>query len=477
MVDNSLKFEQFRNTFRSFMYKAYHMEEKDENIIITYDFEIEKLSEFNPQIIISKEQIIKELKRNNLDENIDLNDQNLNQIVFNLGMVEAISYIKLACPKKMIVSCGSLDENQIQWFKKLYVNGLGEFFYVNGIKHIDEDNFIDIIFENDVKEINNSNKKLIGNLIPVGGGKDSNVTMEILSNQKDKNTAFIVNPRGATIESVRVAGLEDNLITVQRKLDERLLKLNTKGFLNGHTPFSALLAFLSVLVAYISGKKYVILSNESSANEPNVKGLKVNHQYSKTIEFENDFREYEKKYIKSNVEYFSLLRPLCETQIAALFAKKPEYFDVFKSCNVGSKENVWCSKCSKCLFVYIILSPYVKEEELKRIFGRNMLNDIDMKETFINLVGKGENKPFDCVGTYEEIEYSLAVLLKRKIRQKEDMPRLLKLYYEINFYNDISLVNETIIKGDRELLMGYIDKNNVPEEFAKILKEKLKEIK
>ena len=127
--------------------------------------------------------------------------------------------VALTCPKKMIVSCGSLDENQIQWFKKLYVNGLGEFFYINGIKHIDEDNFIDIIFENDVKEINNSNKKLIGNLIPVGGGKDSNVTMEILSNQKDKNTAFIVNPRGATIESVRVAGLEENLITVQRKLD------------------------------------------------------------------------------------------------------------------------------------------------------------------------------------------------------------------------------------------------------------------
>lgn len=477
MVDNSLKFEQFRNTFRSFMYKAYHIEEKDGNIVITYDFEIEKLSEFNPQIIISKEQIIKELKRNNLDENINLEDENLQELVFNLGMVEAVSYLKLACPKKMIVSCGSLDKNQIDWFKKLYVNGLGEFFYVNGVKHIDEDNFIEIVCETDVKEINTSNKQLVGNLIPVGGGKDSNVTMELLSEQKDKNTAFIVNPRGATLQSVKVAGLEENLITVQRILDERLLKLNNKGFLNGHTPFSALLAFLSVIVAYISGKKYVILSNESSANEPNVKGLKVNHQYSKTIEFENDFRDYEKKYIKSNVEYFSLLRPLCETQIAALFAKSPKYFDVFKSCNVGSKENIWCSNCSKCLFVYIILSPYVKEQELIKIFGKNLLHELDMKDTFIQLVGKGENKPFDCVGTYEEIEYSLAILLKEKLRNKLELPRLLKLYYEINFYNDISLVNEIIIKGDRELLMGYINKNNVPEEFEKILKEKLKEIK
>lgn len=45
-------------------------------------------------------------------------------------------------------------------------------------------------------------------------------------------------------------------------------------------------------------KKYVILSNESSANEPNVKGTKINHQYSKTVEFENDFRNYEMEYIK-----------------------------------------------------------------------------------------------------------------------------------------------------------------------------------
>ena len=477
MVDNSLKFEEFRNTFRSFTYKDYHIKEEGENIVVEYDFEIEKLSEFNPKIIIEKAQIERELERNGFDKKIDISDTNLKKIVFNLGMVEALSYIKLTCPKKMIVKCEYLDEKQISWFKKLYVNGLGEFFYVNNIKHIDEDNFIEIICEKEKNgEISESKKELIGNLIPVGGGKDSCVTMEILSEMKDKNTAFIVNPRGATLDSVKAADMSDNMITVKRVLDERMLKLNEKGFLNGHTPFSAMIAFLSVLVAYISGKKYVVLSNESSANESNIKGKKVNHQYSKTIEFENDFRNYEKEYVKSNVEYFSLLRPLCEIQIAAIFAKNQKYFDIFKSCNVGSKENVWCAKCAKCLFVYIILSPFVDEKVLIKIFGRNMLNDIDMKNIFLELTGKKDNKPFDCVGTYEEIEYSLAVLIKNKQRTHSEMPRLLIEYYKDNFYNDISLVNETIIKGDRDLLFGYIKENNVKGEFETLLKSKLKEI-
>lgn len=477
MVDNSLKYEEFRNTFRSFTYNDYHVDENDSNIEITFDFEIEKLSKFNPKIIIEKSQILKQLEKSGLDQIINLHDKNFEKIVFNLGMIEALSYLKLVCPKKMYVKCGSLDKEQISWFKKLYVNGLGEFFYVNNIKHVDVDNFIDIICDIQEENVEKSNKKLIGNLIPVGGGKDSNVTMEVLSSLKNENTAFIVNPRGATISSVEVAGIGDSLITIQRILDDRMIKLNQKGFLNGHTPFSAMLAFLSVLVAYISGKKYVILSNESSANEPNVKGTNINHQYSKTIEFENDFRSYESKYIKSNVEYFSLLRPLCEAQIAALFSKYDKYFNIFKSCNVGSKENVWCANCSKCLFVYIILSPYVSEERLKKIFGKNMLADITLEKTFIELVGKGDNKPFDCVGTYGEIEYSLAVTIKQKLRKHEELPMLLDLYYRKYLFSDISTVNEVVMSGFNKYICTYNTKNNVCGKFEELLKDKLKEIK
>src|SRR5699024_1564771 len=123
--------------------------------------------------------------------------------------------------------------------------------------------------------------------------------------------------------------------------DKNLLELNSKGFLNGHTPFSAMVAFLSYLTAYLLGKKYIALSNEDSANESNVKNEKINHQYSKTLEFENDFREYQERYLKAEVDYFSMLRPISELQIAYLFSKLEKYHKVFKSCNVGSKKEPW----------------------------------------------------------------------------------------------------------------------------------------
>ena len=105
-----------------------------------------------------------------------------------------------------------------------------------------------------------------------------------------------------------------------------------------------------------------------------------------------------------------------------------------------------------------------------------MLNDIDMEETFMQLIGKSTNKTFDCVGTYEEIEYSLAVTLKKKLRANEEIPRLLDMYYKKYFYSDIAIVNETITRGDNKLLFGYIKENNVRGVFEKLLKEKLKEI-
>ncbi len=100
----------------------------------------------------------------------------------------------------------------------------------------------------------------------------------------------------------------------------------------------------------MSGRKYIALSNESSANEVYVDGSEINHQYSKSTEFERDFREYCAESGEAP-EYFSLLRPWSEWQIAREFVKYPQYFGVFQSCNLGSKTNVWCGGCAKCLYV------------------------------------------------------------------------------------------------------------------------------
>ncbi|MBR1883673.1 MAG: hypothetical protein IJ809_01815 [Clostridia bacterium] len=322
------KFSLYREKYKKFIYNSFDIEENESDIVITYDFEIEGLSKFNPKLIIPKEKILK------LNNKIDIENKTFRNLVFNLGMVELISYYKLTCSPKIEVKCGYLNSKQIKWFQKLIYHGLGEFMYVNDIE-IDMEELATISSNRDMKYIVPQNtNRLKGQLIPIGGGKDSCVTLEVLESLRKTNTPFIINVRKATLDTVEKASYLDDYISVTRVLDENMLKLNKEGFLNGHTPFSAMVAFTSVITAYLTNKKYVVLSNESSANEPSVVGTDINHQYSKSFEFENDFRNYEKEFLKTNIEYFSLLRPLTELQIAMLFSKHKKYHDIFRSCNV-----------------------------------------------------------------------------------------------------------------------------------------------
>ena len=264
------------------------------------------------------------------------------------------------------------------------------------------------------------------------------------------------------LECAKVAGFADNeIIEVNRIIDKKLIDLNSKGFLNGHTPFSAIVAFITYLVAYMLGKKYIALSNEDSANESNVEGEKINHQYSKTIEFENDFREYSQKYLKCNIEYFSLLRPINELQIAMLFSKLEKYHSIFNGCNVGSKTEPWkwCCNCPKCLFVYTILSPFLYKDKLINIFGKDLFEDETLLKTFIELCGYGDTKPFECVGTYDEIRFAISKTIENL--KNKNLPFLLK-YYKDHY----ELTNGNLLKY-------YNEKNNVPDEFEKILRDKI----
>ena len=123
-------------------------------------------------------------------------------------MIELISYWKIACPKKVIIKPFALDEEQIRWWKKLYFNGLGEFFYVNGIQTNIND-FMTIDCSGAVRHCHSERSEESylheQTLIPVGGGKDSVVTLELLKNRVPA-IPLIVNPRGATKECVAAAG-------------------------------------------------------------------------------------------------------------------------------------------------------------------------------------------------------------------------------------------------------------------------------
>ena len=356
-------------------------------------------------------------------------------------MVELVSYWKLACPKTIVVKPFALKLCQKKWWRHLYYNGLGEFRYLNGIDCSEHD-FLKIESGTDRDFASVDVPVDEKTLIPVGGGKDSVVTLECLRNEMPV-IPLILNPRGATVSCVAAAGYAmDDVAVINRTLDPTMLRLNNEGFLNGHTPFSALLAFLTLMIGVGTGSKYIALSNESSANESTVPGTDINHQYSKSIEFERDFREYVSLHLNETIQYFSFLRPLNEMQIASLFSECEAYHEVFRSCNAGSKTDSWCGKCPKCLFTWIILSPFLSRKRLTQIFGKDLWVDPELKPIFEELNGTSAVKPFECVGTVEEVRACVEAM-----------------------------------EGDRtkveEILKRFNEENFLPEKFAQILKSKL----
>jgi len=172
----------------------------------------------------------------------------------------------------------------------------------------------------------------------------------------------------------------------------------------GHKPLSLYLAFTSAFVAKLSGSNYIISSNEKSANYENLDfhGVKINHQYTKSYQFESEFANYIKLYLSPQLSYFSLLRPLYELQILKIFAKFDKYHNTFVSCNNTIHESHWCGRCSKCAFIYLGLYPFLNSIKLSQMIGKNMLNDPLMLPRYLALTGVSGHKPFECVGTVEE---------------------------------------------------------------------------
>ena len=472
---NSQQYKTFRTTYPEFIYDRYEIEETEHELIVTYHFRIVGLSEFAPVWRFPKGN-----KNRPLPE----------AMIVSLGMAELVSYWKITCSPLVTIKAGSLNQEQIAWWKRLYYHGLGDFFYINKIWEADPETFMEISArepednrnERDEKEIDHSipygkmtgsenetaEKKIEPNrlLVPIGGGKDSAVTLELLKEGGSDCFGYIINPRGATLDTAEAAGLpKDKVICVSRTLDRNMLELNRKGFLNGHTPFSAIVAFSSLIAAYLYELSYIALSNESSANESTVPGSSVNHQYSKSFQFEKDFHQYASKYLPGSGYYFSLLRPLSEFQIARYFAGRKHYHKIFKSCNVGSKENRWCGHCPKCLFVYLILSPFLNQKELKEIFGRDLLEDESLYGTLEQLTGIQEEKPFECVGSRNEVNTAIMLAIRQMEQSNEQLPKLFQMYRDFGLF-------DTYSKIGNQYSMYFDTENLVPEPLKELVRKR-----
>ena len=441
--DNQQRFEALRETYQTFTFVSQQVKVEEGALSVVYHFNLDGRYDFYPTLQVPSRPFYHW-------ESVP--QAMLETLAFHIGMVELVSYWKLACPKTVVVKPYALQTCQCKWWRDLYYNGLGEFRYLNGIECAARD-FLRIESGTDRVFAPVTLPLEERTLVPVGGGKDSVVTLELLRRELPA-IPLILNPRGATVGCIEAAGYDlSEVAVVNRTLDPTMLRLNQEGFLNGHTPFSALLAFVTLLIGFGSGSRYIALSNESSANESTVPGTDINHQYSKSIAFERDFRDYVATHLNGDIQYFSFLRPLNEMQIAALFSRCEAYHEVFRSCNAGSKTDSWCGKCPKCLFTWLILSPFLSRERLTALFGKDLMADLTLRPVFEELNGTAAVKPFECVGTVEEVRACVDAMPERKGTLVETSPR-----------------GEATVD---EILRRFNGEHFLPERFERILKTHL----
>ncbi|MCC3862585.1 hypothetical protein [Pseudemcibacter aquimaris] len=345
-----------------------------------------------------------------------LNDEErhaLDLAMRQLHLAAGISYYKAYCPRDIRVENHRMTKEEADFFFKFYRHGLGEFSVEN---NIDLSGVIRFPVTSN-HHLGASDIELpSSSVVPIGGGKDSVVSLEVIKAAGKPHHMIAINAGRPILEVMDAAG--GDAIHIKRTLDPALFELNEKGAMNGHVPITGILSFVMACGAILYGYDSVVMSNEGSASEGNMEfaGIEVNHQYSKSLEFELDFEEYIRLTALKNFKYFSLLRPLNETGIAALFSGLTHYFDTFKSCNrnfhidEGERKYGWCCDCPKCRFVFLALSPFIKRDRLIDIFGKNMLVDMTQEDGFRELCGLKGHKPFECVGEIEECQIIMRTL-------------------------------------------------------------------
>ena len=349
----------------------------------------------------------------------------LDRALFALHLIGGISYYKTCCPKNMEILSGTLTREQTVFWKEVYENGLGEFFYKNNIDFRDLISFPateDTALKTRKRRTTTYNPQPTNShvLVPVGGGKDSVVTIELLKAASIPTTLFRMNDHPIVDALAKTAGLP--MLTVKRTLSPALLELNAQGALNGHIPITAYLAFLTTTTQILYGFSATIFSNEASANIGSLMffGKEINHQWSKSLACETMLQEYVKANIDPALRSFSLLRPLSELGVVKLFTLAPSYLKIATSCNANWKiaaerraEKRFCGECPKCAFVFALYAAFLPKATLEEVFGKNLYADDALLPLYRQLLGLEGTKPFECVGTPEETQAAFLLAHER----------------------------------------------------------------
>ncbi len=520
---SSLTLTKLRQRHPVFNYDSYQAELTPTGLELTFFFSLPPEITFRPKLIIHGvtstqwQTLTSELKE---------------AWLFQLGLAELPSYWKATASPEIVIKSGILNQAQQNWWQKLLLKGMGEYFYQNQIDFTQPD-FINWRLESskvettrvgtrkptlsEIKKTASAAQELAQYhsldetkakyLLPLGGGKDSAAAGCFFKATELPFATLLMNPTPA-MQAVNQLLEPNETITISRQIDPQLLKLNQAGYLNGHVPFSALLAFISRFSAHLFGYQSVVIANERSSNQGNVQylGQEINHQYSKSFEFEQDFTQYLSQHHLTNhniptvqaepttqselttqsdqpgteaklPSYFSLLRPLYELQISRLLTHCPlfsELAPIFRSCNRGQKENKWCGECPKCLFTFISLAPFAGLERTREIFGKNLLTDKALIPLAQELVGLGATKPFECVGTYRESRAAFYLCRTKYLENNQALPPLLKqLWAQLATAEKLTEteLNNKLHQSAEELLSAWNNSHQLPTGLELSLKD------
>ncbi|MDO8265991.1 MAG: hypothetical protein Q7T41_03545 [Candidatus Saccharibacteria bacterium] len=406
-----------------------------------------------------------------LPEN-DTIDRMLRALHIALG----ISYYKAFLPP-VINHDYVMDIQEANFWNYIFKNGLGEFLYKNNISSSKLAKFkpqTGNIIPGDSDTTTWSETALLG----IGGGKDSIVAGELLKSMKIDTSGFVLatgDNKGQTQGVANTLGF--NLLAVERTIDKQILEINkVEGAFNGHIPISLIFALTGCIVAVAKGDRYVIVANEASASIPHAKheGSDINHQWSKSLEFEKSFQVYIHKYVTTNLDYFSLIRPLTSVAVAKLFSSYPKYYEVFTSdnsvfkINANSQSSRWSNDSPKSLSSYILLAPWIDEYNLVKIFGHNFLDDNNLSELFLSLLGANENPVLDCVGTPSELRLCLSIIYSQDRFKESYLMRIAKEQNLIIQNYDLALVSALDLSNNHAI------PEDIDNKLVTILEEKLK---
>jgi hypothetical protein len=404
-----------------------------EDGIVTLAYAFDDGPELVERIVFPSAPALSASRRAALDAALDL-----------LHLVAGVSYYKAGIPPTISVETHALDAQTADFLDALYLDGLGEFAYHNKLDLRGRIAFVpplqgegrggDGVGASSSKDATTktipTQTLLKGRaseraglerrtLVPIGGGKDSLVSVELLKQANEPATAVWVG--NSPLIAACAARTELPMLNIGREISPVLFEYNKAGAYNGHIPVTAINSAILAVAAVLYGFDAIAFSNERSASSATLEydGEPVNHQWSKGWVFEKTFRELLHANVAADLDYFSLLRPLSELAVAERFARTSRYDDVFSSCNrnfriLGPRPaDRWCGQCPKCHFVFLALAPFMPKPRLLAIFGRNPLDDVAFVPAFDALMEFRDHKPFECVGEGIEARAAMAALASR----------------------------------------------------------------